>query len=356
MKHGLLLAVVLPALLCGCSYVDFQKAYGRTYVGDLFYKPQYPPSPMEKVQKRQAELAQALALWRQRWPEAEERYSVGPGDVLHVEVFPSGQGEGAQSLDVTVDDYGRIELPFIGSVDVSGLDTEQIETVLEKLYTPEYYLNPMVSVTVVAFRSKKIYVSGQVGRPGVQPLTKDRISVLEALLTAGGTTALASDEAIVTRQAAADRGKEGTQAEPLNVRINLVQLIEGKDLDQNVWLEDGDILHVPKEPEKVVTVVGFVRSPGVYPLPRDRQIGVMEAVARAGGPTSRARLENTLLVRKTDWGEQVFKVDLARVAAAKEADRMLVPGDKIIVKTGWLVRMFDGLLYTLRLGSVRVLY
>jgi protein involved in polysaccharide export with SLBB domain len=360
-----LLTFLMVAGAAGCNYTDFQRAYGRTYVADLFYKPEFPPDPMKDIEKRQAALAAALARWRTSWPHEEEPYEVGVGDVLQVRVFPGGSTD-AQVLDVVVDEDGAISLPLIGILTAEGLTLAEIEKQVAALYGQGYYREPVVSIAVSQFRSKEVYVTGAVGQPGVQVISKNRIPLLEALLKAGATRQDAADEAIVTRasrlaepvvEVIGEAGPGTAGAPPVeSVRISITGLMEGTEPEQNIWVSAGDIVHVPVEVPKTFTIVGYVRHPGIFPIPKDRELGMLDALALAGGPVWSSRTEHTKLLRETAEGRQVFEIDLTRVASAKDPDRRVMPDDTIIVTTTWLMRFLDGILYAFRFQGALYAY
>jgi len=348
-----LLTCLLIVGSLGCSYTDFRRAYGSIYVPES----EFPPDPMKDIEKRQAALAAALARWRARYPYEEEPYEVGSGDVLQVRVFPGGH-TAAQVLDVIVDEDGAITLPFIGRVMAEGRTLAEIEDRVTELYGPAYYRDPVVSIAVSQFRSKSVYVTGAVGHPGVQMISKNRIPILEALLMAGATQLGAADEVIVTRQSGTEEAEGEAAGRPglgageaprvESVRVSITGLMEGTEPEQNIWVSAGDVVHVPVEVEETFTVVGYVRGPGLYPIPRDRELGIMDAVALAGGPTGNARTEHTLLLRQTAGGPEVFRIDLTRVANAEDPDVQVLPNDTIIVTTTWPMRVLNGVLYAFR--------
>jgi len=348
-----LLTCLLIVGSLGCSYTDFRRAYGSIYVPG----PEFPPDPMKDIEKRQAAMAAALARWRAEWAYEEEPYEVGAGDVLQVRVFPGGH-MAAQVLDVIVDEDGAIALPLIGRVMAEGRTLAEIEDEVTELYEPAYYRDPVVSIAVSQFRSKPVYVTGAVGHPGMQMISKNRIPILEALLMAGATQLGAADEVLVTRESRSEEAEVEVIGQPESgaaeaprvesVRVSITGLMEGTEPEQNIWVNADDIVHVPLEVEKTFTVVGYVRGPGLYPIPRDRELGIMDAVALAGGPTGDARTEHTILLRDTGAGSEVFKIDLTRVANAEDPDLQVLPNDTIIVTTTWPIRVLDGFLSAFR--------
>lgn len=126
---------------------------------------------------------------------------------------------------------GRISMPLIGEVEAGGKTPEQLrEALIEKF--SEFLTRPEVLVQVTAVRSKKYYITGQVNRTGAFPLVVPT-TVLEALSGAGGFQQWANKKKIVIL-----RGDE-------RLKFNYNDVIKGKNLDQNVLLENGDHIIVP---------------------------------------------------------------------------------------------------------------
>jgi protein involved in polysaccharide export with SLBB domain len=129
-------------------------------------------------------------------------YHVGPHDVLNIHVWnhpelagPVGQAvaESGNSMATPslspvgylVGPDGMIYYPLVGSVHVAGSTVQENRVKLTKLLT-RYIRNPQIDIRVTGFRSKKIYVAGEVLKPGLFPLTDSPISITDAINIAGG--------------------------------------------------------------------------------------------------------------------------------------------------------------------------
>src|SRR5919108_3570402 len=112
-------------------------------------------------------------------------YVVGESDILRVNVWrePELSGEMAVRPD------GNISLPLIHEVKVSGMTTRQIEDELQSLLRT-FIRDPQIAVTVVEIRSKNVYITGEVLRPGSYPLLSP-MNVLQVIAKAGGFTPFA---------------------------------------------------------------------------------------------------------------------------------------------------------------------
>ena len=301
------------------------------------------------------ELALALSRWKEMTGSATAPYSVGPGDVLRVSISVYGQPEADLAAELPVSQRGDVRCPLLGEVRVAGLGTAEIEEALARRYADGYYRDPVLSVVVSQYRSKRIFVTGGVADPGSMTLEANRIALLEALLGAGGLTEKAGDTAVVTRVRSRP-GAEGNESAPQTLTVNLRSLIESSDMVQNIWIHPGDVVHVPHAENRSVYVLGFVNAPGAYPLPERGSIGMIDAITLARGLAAAGKPERTYLLRRTAEGQKSYRVDLARVAAAKEPDIPMQAGDRIIVSTSFLRRTVDGILHATGLRSFAPTY
>ena len=227
---------------------------------------------------------------------AGQDYRIGPRDVLQIHIF----NQPGLSGRYTVETDGALSFPLIGRIAAGDRTVPGFEQALRERLAAGYFRNPRVSVTVAEYRSRRVFIVGEVRQPGAYPLT-GTMSVIELLALAGGTTPLASDGAVAVRPPGGGDGPvlpgEGDEAETL--RVDLEALEEG-DLSQNVMLGHGDTVFVPRA--DVVYVFGEVRDPGQYPIRNDTT--VLQALSLAGGGTEFAALNRVRIVRTVD-GEQV---------------------------------------------------
>jgi polysaccharide export outer membrane protein len=158
-------------------------------------------------------------------------YMLQPGDQLDISVWR----EEELQREIIVRPDGKFSFPLTGEVVAVNRSVAEIQQeITEKLerYIPE----AVVTVTVTAVGGNRIYVIGQVREPG-SFVMNPQINVLQALSLAGGTTAFASlNDIIVLR-------RSGGSQRILNFRYN--DISRGRDLDQNILLEAGDVLIVP---------------------------------------------------------------------------------------------------------------
>jgi polysaccharide export outer membrane protein len=155
------------------------------------------------------------------------KYQIGPEDLLFVRVWR----EPDFTLPVAVRPDGKITMPLIGEVPAAGQSPLQLTATLKQLLT-QYLNNPDVSVFVTEVRSQKFYIDGEVNRPGSFALVTPT-SVLEALSHSGGFREFANTKKIRVLRAGQIR------------RFNYKDVTNGRHLEQNIAVENGDHIIVP---------------------------------------------------------------------------------------------------------------
>jgi len=158
-------------------------------------------------------------------------YVVGAEDVLSIKFWR----EAEMSADVIVRPDGRISLPLLNDIDVAGLTPEQIRVrVIEA--AQKFIEEPNATVVVKAINSRKVYITGNVERPGTFPLLRPT-TILQLIAQAGGLREFAkSGDIVVVRN---DGGQQ------LSYSFNYDDLKNRKNLSQNILLKPGDTVIVP---------------------------------------------------------------------------------------------------------------
>ena len=131
---------------------------------------------------------------------------------------------------------GKLTLPLLGSVYVANRTTEEVSAMLERM-AREYYDDADVSVRVVGYNSKKIFVFGEVGSPGVYPYNGGN-TVLETLASAQPSR-LADPTRIQILRPNAD----GERIHRMTIDLN--KMVRKGDTSLDAVLEEGDIIYVP---------------------------------------------------------------------------------------------------------------
>jgi polysaccharide export outer membrane protein len=160
-------------------------------------------------------------------------YRIQVGDQLEIKFFYSPE----LNEQVTVRPDGRISLQLISEVVVTDLTVAALSTQLTERYSAD--LNqPRVAVIVREYGSQRVFVDGEVGRPGIVPLL-GQMTALQAISQAGGMKDTArTREVIVIRR--------GTANAPVAFRVDLKSARNGRDLTQDVSLAPLDIVYVPR--------------------------------------------------------------------------------------------------------------
>jgi len=166
-----------------------------------------------------------------RGPEAAIASTLGPGDVFEVRVFQEPELSGVYQ----VGPQGDVIFPLCKQVVVGGLTANGAAETIRGCLAKGFIRNPQVSVLVKEYNSKKVFVFGEVQKPGTFPF-EDGMSVVQAVTVAGGFTRTAAQNSTsVTRRVNGSETK---------IRVNVQDIALGKA--PNFTLEPGDIVYVPE--------------------------------------------------------------------------------------------------------------
>jgi len=158
-------------------------------------------------------------------------YVIGVDDALDIIYWQDKE----MSSTVTVRPDGNISLPLVNDVKAAGLTPDELRAAVARAAT-KFVEDPTVSVVVKAINSRKVFITGQVAKPGPYPIM-DTTTVLQMLATAGGVNEYAKSEeiAIVRREG----GKDVVH------KFNYKDVSRGKKMTQNIALQPGDTIVVP---------------------------------------------------------------------------------------------------------------
>ncbi len=252
-------------------------------------------------------LASTAAL-AQGVPAAGKTLLLGAGDTVRIAVFQNSE----LTLETRVDGEGRITYPFVGSVEVAGRTTSELERIVARgLEQNNVLKRPQVSVTLAQFRSQQVAVLGYVNRPG-QYVLDMAYSVTGALAQAGGVAPGGADVAVLSRL------QDGRTT---LTEIDLVQMYRpGATRVEDLAMQQGDVLYVHRAP--AFYVYGEVQRPGAQRL--EREMTVMQALAAGGGLTSRGTERGLRITRR--GGDGALVTEDARL------DTRLQPDDVLFVR------------------------
>lgn len=204
--------------------VSFLALTGQAIAQDAQSKPptQETPKAAEPAKPPAPENMGAVGA-----PVDPKTYVIGAEDILFIKVWRENDFTGP----VGVRPDGKISMPLIGELQAAGLTPERLSAHIAEALK-KYIMTPDVSVSVSQVNSKRYYITGEVNRPGPYPLVTPT-RVLEALANAGGFRDFANIKKIRIL-----RGKQ-------QFKFNYKDVTNGKHLEENIFLENGDYVIVP---------------------------------------------------------------------------------------------------------------
>ncbi|RQR33533.1 MULTISPECIES: polysaccharide biosynthesis/export family protein [unclassified Burkholderia] len=269
-------------------------------------------------------------------------YAIGPGDVLGIVVWDhpelnlpttqttgGGDGVGASSVATgyTVDANGNVQFAYAGLVHVAGLTEAQARALLTKRLG-EYVRKPQIALRVQTYRSKRVYLDGEVRTPGLQIVNDMPMTLPEAIDRAGGFTPTA------------DRSQVSVTRGDRTVNVSLPALIAAGVNPSNILLRDGDLVRVRAASDAKVFVLGEVSRPATLTL-TDGRMSLGEALGDTGGASQYTSDAHQVFVvrRGPDNRPRVYHLDGSSPASFALADQFpLERRDVVFVDASSLVR------------------
>lgn len=333
---GAVIAVLLLSFTAGCSLVP--GSHISSPVGAQNFSAElkqnaaiYPITPSLIGQLKHASRQEPVVDRKPAFGASAYDYRVQPGDVLNITVWdhpeltiPAGGERSAQEAGNWIHADGTIFYPYVGEVCVAGMNVSEIRSILKERLA-DYIQSPQVDVTVAAFRSQSVYITGEVEQPGMQPVTNVPLTLLEAITRAGGVT----NGADWTNVTLTRNGKA--------IRFSLRDLYQHGKISQNVQLRPNDIVHVAHNQDAKVFVLGEVGDPKSIPMGRST-LTLAEVLAETGGfNQTTADASGIFVLRKAPEGSDrvadVYQLNARNAMALVLADQFELQKRDIVYVT-----------------------
>lgn len=159
-------------------------------------------------------------------------FILGPSDEIEIKVFRHDE----LNKKTRIPPDGNITLNLIGDIKAAGVGIKQLRNEVREKYL-NYLVKPEISVDVVSLNGQKIFVLGEVKQPGVYQIDPPT-SMLEAISKAGGFTPDGKSSNVVLIR--------GGPKNPVAKMVDLKKSLEKGDFGQNVALQTGDVVYVPR--------------------------------------------------------------------------------------------------------------
>jgi len=191
-------------------------------------------------------------------PESESvKYTLGADDIIEITVMRHPEFSGI----FPINSEGKIQLKFAGDINVMGLTKKQVEEKIAKVISG-FLISPEVNVTITEYKSKFVFVLGEVAQPGKYYIKSETISVRDAVVNSG----LPTYSAAMRKCSLITPDKSGKVK---NMPVNIYNILYIGDLRKNIDMRPGDVLYVPSTImakiiriiSPVATTVGLASSP-----------------------------------------------------------------------------------------------
>jgi polysaccharide export outer membrane protein len=156
---------------------------------------------------------------------------LGIGDTVDVDVYRHAD----LKRSLRIDENGKIDYPLIGNIQVAGLSVTTFKNKLRDELS-KFIVDPQVTVAIRGMHAQKVYVLGEVTKPGIFTI-EEPMTALEAISQAGGFTTDAKDQSVMLIR--------GDKTNPQLVKLDLESVLKKANLGENIELRGGDVLYVP---------------------------------------------------------------------------------------------------------------
>ncbi|ODA28883.1 polysaccharide biosynthesis/export family protein [Planctopirus hydrillae] len=325
--------------------------------------------PPQLVAKK-AENAQTLDLSKlaTQYPSNE---LIGTGDVVEVTIAAGLGATEAVIFPTRIGEDGTANIPVVGPVELAGMELSDAEGAIASVAVSRgLYRQPHVTVTMKRRRLNRITVLGAVNKPGVVELPRDASDLLAAIVAAGNLSPTAgthveirnpekgapsptrNSDPIARVSGQTEMGKPndinaGVGAKK-TLQIDLVSAVkEGRGTEYR--LEDGAVINVERHDYQPLQVIGLVTKPGKFDFPVGKDIHVLDAIAIAGGVSSKAANKIYVIRQRTDSSDPaVVTVSMQKAKSNGQENLLLQPGDVVSVEQTAATVMLDTITQVIR--------
>ena len=185
-------------------------------------------------QAAMAQEAAAIAAALQQVVRAKTDYKISPADLISVTVYQDLE----MNRKVRVNANGTVSMPLIGAVTIGGMTLLEAQNSIESKLA-KFLVTPQVSLFIEDYGNKTVFVMGEVQRPGSYPIpTESRLTVLEAISTAGGFTPIAGQDRT--------RVLRNVNGVSVTYTIEVKAITQQGQKEKDMVLEPNDVIYVPQ--------------------------------------------------------------------------------------------------------------
>lgn len=267
---------------------------------------------------------------------------IAPGDRLQVVLNDGTNSENAvHDWKVSVDESGQTVLPHIGPVRLAGLSSSAAEkVVVQSSLQRDIFLTPVVKVGLEERPQRTITVIGAVKQPGPVTVSRDSVSLADAIVRAGGLTEQASGVVSVSGLRAQRDGIRSMNYSPVSnskdtgapaVQIRLDQT-DPESLGQ-IMVAEGGVVHVEVASQDFVRVMGVIRGQSLE-IPFGQSLRLLDAITLAGGQTYSNWISDRITVTRQvpGTGETILiKASIRKAQRDANENLVLAPNDIVNV-------------------------
>ena len=264
-------------------------------------------------------------------------FRLGPGDVMEIETI----GEAKSAVVVTVGPDGKIYYNLLPALSVWGLSLPETRALLQREMAKYTRATPELVINLRGVASKRVWVLGEVGSPGVYSLATPT-TLLDALAASGSSQ---GPESTGGGDRSGRGGRDGRGGPGIDdgtadysrsfvlrngkrLPVDFNRLLKGGDLSQNIFLEPDDFIFVRPMELANVYLLGAVGSQ-MFPYRRD--LTVSDLLITAGGTVKYAQNGRVVIVRGGLTDPKIAMVDYHAIVTGKEVNVRLQPGDIVYV-------------------------